>query len=91
MSPRWAEVSGYGLYFYAQELHRRPHVAVRGGEHRATLDVLTGEVLAGSLPPNVLRRVRNLLSEHREEALEAFADAIEHRIPRRLGEREDER
>ncbi len=24
MSPRWATVAGYGLYFYAAERHRRP-------------------------------------------------------------------
>jgi hypothetical protein len=86
MSPRWAEVSGYSLYFYANERHRRPHVAVRRGRERATLDLLTGEVLAGSLPPGVLSEVRELLAENREEALEAFMDALEHRVPRKLGE-----
>ncbi len=28
MSPRWATVAGYGLYFYAAERHRRRHVDV---------------------------------------------------------------
>lgn len=42
MSPRWATVAGYGLYFYHAERHRRPHVDVRRGGEHATLDVLTG-------------------------------------------------
>ncbi len=81
MSPRWATVAGYGLYFYAAERHRRPHVDVRRGGEHATLDVLTGDVLAGELPPRVLRAVQELLSEHREEAVRAFNETLEHRFP----------
>jgi hypothetical protein len=81
MSPRWATVAGYGLYFYAAERHRRPHVDVRRGGEHATLDVVTGEVLAGELPPRVLRAVQELLAEHREEALHAFHETLEHRFP----------
>lgn len=86
--PRWATVAGYGLYFYAAERHQRPHVDVRRGHDRATLDLTTGEVLAGELPPRVLRAVRRLLAEHREEALAAFHATREHRFP---GTVEDER
>ena len=78
MSPRWASVGRCGLYFYAAERHHRPHVDVRGPGIRATLDVRTGEVLAGYVPPRELRRVRRLLEEHRELALEAFHQALEH-------------
>ena len=58
MSPRWATVAGYRLYFYVQERHRRPHVDVRGPDGNASLDIRTGEVLAGNLPPRVLRGVQ---------------------------------
>jgi len=51
MSPRWAEVAGYGLYFYFAERHRRPHVSVLKSGDGATVDLVTGEVLAGELPP----------------------------------------
>ncbi len=81
MSPRWATVAGYGLYFYAAERHRRPHVDVRRGGEHATVDVVTGEVLAGELPPRVLRAVQEPLSEHREAALAAFNATLEHRFP----------
>ncbi len=81
MSPRWATVAGYGLYFYPNELHRRPHVDVVSGMSGAVLDVRTGEVLAVNLPPRVLRAVRALLSQYREEALRAFNETLEHRFP----------
>lgn len=81
MSPRWAKVAGYGLYFYAAERHRRPHVDVRRGGEHATVDVLTGEILAGELPPRVLRAVQELLSDHREAAIEAFNATLDHRFP----------
>lgn len=86
VSPKWAEVAGYGLYFYYGERHQRPHVAVQRGREGATVDVVTGEVLAGELPPGVLKQVQDLLSRHRDEALRAFTDVLEHRVPRRLEE-----
>jgi hypothetical protein len=62
----------------------------RGGEH-ATLDLLTGEVLAGELPPRVLRAVRKVLEAHREEALAAFQAALGHRSPGMLERGPEER
>lgn len=81
MTPRWATVAGYGLYFYAAERHQRPHVDIRSGTAHATLDIATGEVLADRLPPRVLKAVRRLLAEHRAEALDAFTATLEHRFP----------
>lgn len=89
MSPQWANVMGYGLYFYYGERHRRPHVDVRRRGEHATLDIVTGEVLDGELPPRVLRAVRTLLREHQQEALAAFHAALEHRSPGRLEIQED--
>lgn len=81
ISPRWASVGNCGLYFYAMERHQRPHVDVRGPGCNATLDVQTGHVLAGSIPPRELRRVRELLDEHRNLALVAFYRTLEHEFP----------
>lgn len=76
-----AEVAGHSLWFYYHEEHQRPHVAVRG-EHRATVALDTGEVLAGRLPPKLHRSVREFLSEHRHEALDAW-DTVRHGEPPR--------
>jgi hypothetical protein len=77
MSPRWATVAGHDLYFYWSEPHQRPHVDVRGPDGRATVDVATGEVLAGRLPPRVLRAVARLFASIRatyDEFLELAVD-----------------
>lgn len=82
MSPRWAEVSGYALYFYFSEPHERPHVAVRHGKKR----LATGELLAGHLEPKALRIVQQFLVEHRDAALTAFEQTRAHQFPGRLDE-----
>lgn len=81
MSPHWASIGSMKLYFYGAEPHRRPHVDVRGPGFNATLDVQTGEVLAGQLPTKQLRQVRQLLKKHQELALEAFDRALRHDFP----------
>jgi hypothetical protein len=59
----------------------RPHVDVRGPGFNATLDIETGEVLAGRLPVAGLRAVQALLSDHRSHALEAFERTLAHDFP----------
>jgi hypothetical protein len=86
MSPRWASVGPCHLYFYAHERHRRPHVDVRGPGFDATLDVETGELLAGRMPPQLLAEVRRLLRRHRREALAAFEATLAHEFPGTLEE-----
>ncbi|MGH8901794.1 MAG: DUF4160 domain-containing protein [Egibacteraceae bacterium] len=69
--PRWADLAGHTLWFYYQEERQRPHGAVRG-EHRATVALDTGEVLAGYLPPKLHRAIRHFLAEHRGQAYAAW-------------------
>lgn len=91
MSPRWASVGNSKLYFYGSERHRRPHVDVRGPGFDATLDLETGEVLAGWIPPKELRRVRRLLDQHRELAIEAFQRTLDLDFPGTLEQQLEER
>lgn len=85
MSPRWAEVGAYALYFYFSEPHERPHVAVRHGKQRlANVDLMTGELLAGHLEPKVLRAVQQFLAAHRAEAIAAFKQTLGHQFPGRI-------
>jgi hypothetical protein len=60
MSPRLAEFSGLVVFVHNREEHQRPHVQVRGGGQRATVDIATGDVLAGSPPSGQQRKVRAL-------------------------------
>jgi hypothetical protein len=69
--PRWAEIAGHTLWFYYHEEHGRPHVAVRG-EHRASVALDSGEILAGRLPPKLHRSVQRFLADNRGEAYAAW-------------------
>lgn len=86
MTPAWARRGGWSLHFYFSEPHLVPHVAVRSGEHRASIRLFDGEVLAGELPPRVLREVRALLAEHQDLAADAFATTVASDFPGTLEE-----
>lgn len=76
---------GDALYLYFDEPHRRPHIAVRQGRTRvATIDLATGELLAGTLPPKTLRAVQQLLADHRDAAIDAFEATLRHEFPGKL-------
>lgn len=86
MRPTWARRAGWSLHFYFSEPHQVPHVAVRSGEHRASIRISDGELLAGDLPPRVLREVQALLTAHRALAAEAFATTVAFDFPGTLEE-----
>lgn len=63
----------------ASPLRSVPHVAVRAGcRALGTIAIEDGKVLAGAIPPKILRRVRKVLDQHRDAALEAFAAGLAH-------------
>jgi len=55
------------MYPEAGERHRTAHFHARYGEHRATLSIATGDVLAGSLPTPQLRLVQAWVELRREQ------------------------
>jgi len=82
MAPRFAEVDGLSLYLYYSEPHQRPHIAVRRGRQSlATVDIETGDVIAGELSAQEERNVRGLLEEHRDAFRAAFEKALRHEDP----------
>jgi hypothetical protein len=86
MSPAWARRGGWAIYLYANEPHQVPHVAVRGPGYRANVRIVDGELLAGHLPPQVHREVRELLAAHRTLAVRAFEQTAAHAFPGTLEE-----
>lgn len=66
------EISRFGgivitMYAEAGERHNFPHIHARYGEHRATLSIASGDVLAGSLPKSQLRLVQAWIELRREQ------------------------
>lgn len=84
MSPRLDRVDGLLFFIYNREEHQRPHVQARTGDYRATLDIATGDILAGSLPPKLHRRARKWIEQRREALDTAFFAALRHEDPARI-------
>ncbi|HLP27460.1 MAG TPA: DUF4160 domain-containing protein [Candidatus Didemnitutus sp.] len=55
--------------FYDERQHNTPHIHVRYAEHNATVNIHTGDVMAGSLPRPKLRLVEAWIELHRDELL----------------------
>jgi len=85
MPPIWYDGGSFKLCVSTREEHRLTHVAVMAGSQRlATVDVVSGEILAGSLNAALHRRIRKLLAEHTEEAVAAFEAGLRHEPVGRL-------
>jgi len=56
------------MYFLGAE-HNPPHIHAIYGDDTAALDIRTGEMLDGNLPPRAAALVREWMSLHAEELL----------------------
>lgn len=62
----------YGIIirmYFQQAEHNPPHIHALYGEDMAAVDIKTGEVLEGSLPPKALSMVREWSSIHKKDLL----------------------
>ena len=59
------------MYFFDAE-HNPPHVHAIYAENAAEVDISTGIVLDGNLPPKALNMVREWIEQHRKELLEMW-------------------
>ena len=69
--PRISAFYGVVIYIYARE-HGVPHFHARHDEREAVVEIATGRVLVGGLPPRMLRLVQQWAGLHRDELLEAW-------------------
>ena len=67
--PELCRFLGIIIAMYHRE-HGVAHFHVTYGEHDATIDIETGEVLAGKLPRRILKKVREWREIHLEELRE---------------------
>ena len=64
--------------------HEPPHVHVQYGEFEAIVEISTGRVLAGRLPPRVKRALIEWLRARRSAVTKAWQFARRHRTPPRV-------
>lgn len=64
---------GIIIQMYGQD-HNPPHFHVFYNEYRAIIEILSGEILQGSLPSKQLKYVQVWADIHRDELLQNFID-----------------
>lgn len=70
--PRLSAFHGIVIYLYIRD-HGPPHVHAHHGSDRASFDIATGGVLAGTLGIRQARLVRRWIELHRSELDAAWA------------------
>ena len=64
--------------------HAPPHFHVDYQGHEALINIATGEVMKGRLPPTVRRLVSEWLTLHREELFTNFQKVYKYETPSRI-------
>lgn len=64
--------------------HNPPHVHVQYGEYEAILNILSGKVLAGDLPPKVKRLAKEWILLRKKDLLKAWKQAQDHKNPGKI-------
>jgi hypothetical protein len=72
------------MYPEAGERHNVPHFHVRYAEHRATVAIATGDLLAGSLPKSQLRLVQAWVELHQGELEDAWTALVTGRPAQKI-------
>lgn len=64
--------------------HNPPHIHVQYGENEAIIEIRTGKLLHGSLPPRLSRLFSEWLKSRRNDIMRAWEDAQAHKTPRKV-------
>jgi len=84
--PSISHFYGIVIWMYHDETHHpgRPHFHAEYAEHVATIDIVTLDTLAGSLPKRMGRLVNTWAGDHEAELLEDWELARKHQPLRRI-------
>ncbi|MGC2238255.1 MAG: DUF4160 domain-containing protein [Pyrinomonadaceae bacterium] len=72
------------LFFFDNDRHNLPHIHVRYAEFKASINIETGEILAGDFPNKQLKLVQAWIEIHRDELLANWLLALEGNTPFRI-------
>ena len=65
----------YGIIikmYFTQSEHSPPHFHVLYGGHEAEFNIITGKIMAGKMPPRVIKLVRKWAKLHQTELQEVW-------------------
>ncbi|MBO4293567.1 MAG: DUF4160 domain-containing protein [Clostridia bacterium] len=74
----------YGIMikmYFQQAEHNPPHIHAIYGEYIGAIDIKTGELLEGDLPPRALKLVQEWLKVNRNEVLKIWNTQNFKKIP----------
>lgn len=74
----------YGILikmYFQQAEHNPPHIHAIYGEYMGAIDIRTGELLEGDLPPRALKLVQEWLKVNRNEILKIWNTQNFKKIP----------
>lgn len=72
------------LFFFDNDRHNLPHIHVRYAEFSASINIETGEILAGNFPNKQLKLVQAWIEIHKDELLANWLLALEGNTPFRI-------
>lgn len=64
--------------------HNPPHIHVQYGEYEASVEIRTGKLMQGKLPPRLYKLLRAWLRLRRGDVMAAWQEAKKHKMPRRV-------
>jgi hypothetical protein len=69
--PTLSEFYGIKIMMYWMDSghHNRPHIHVKYGEYKASVDIKNGQLLAGKIPPGKLKLVRKWIDLRQNELM----------------------
>jgi len=65
----------YGIIirmYFQQSEHNPPHIHALYGDDMAAIEIKTGEIIEGELPPKALNMVREWISLHEKDLLQIW-------------------
>ena len=65
----------YGIVirmYFQQSEHNPPHIHALYGDDMAAIEIKTGEIIEGELPPKALNMVREWISLHEKDLLQIW-------------------
>lgn len=81
--PVVAIIDGIRIEFYVNE-HPPPHYHARYAEHVVQIEIASGRVLKGSLPPAQLRKVLDWQASRKQQLVDAWVASELKQKPRRI-------
>jgi len=69
--PRIAYFLGVSIYIYMDD-HGVPHCHAVYGDYAGSFSLENGELLAGQMPPQQTKKIKNFIESNREELMERW-------------------